>query len=485
MNVSIIGAGYVGLVTAACLAQAGHRVACVEKDAARLALLERRKAPIHEPGLDDLLEEGCRAGRLSFTADMARGVREAEIVFIAVGTPPAPDGRADLAGVLQCAGRLAACLDHEATVVLKSTVPVGTCERVQGLFDAAPRPAGGRVSVASNPEFLAEGRAIADFRRPDRIVIGTTDAAAERRLRALYAPFDPTGERLMRMDVRSAEFAKYASNAMLAARVSMVNELARIAARLDADIEPVCRAMGADPRIGSRYLSAGAGFGGSCLPKDILALIGMAADHGEPAELLRSVHRVNESQATLIVRMISDHFGGRLENRVVAVWGLAFKAGTDDMRAAPSLVLIRALLGAGARVQAYDPVAARGGDVGLAHAGLTLAPDAWTAVAPADALAVMTEWPEFRQADPARLAAQARLRAVFDGRNLYDPQTLRGHGLAYYGIGRGRPLPAPRTGDGPARPIGHGDCLPGRPDPAAGMGLRTEPAFRTPSGDLV
>jgi len=515
MDICIIGAGYVGLVTAACLAEAGNRVACVEKDGARLEALARGHSPIREPGLDGILAQTRRDGRLRFAADLADGARGAEIVFIAVGTPPRADGRADLSGVLECAERLATVLDRETTVAVKSTVPVGTCERLQGILDASRqrRPGAGRVSVASNPEFLAEGRAVADFRRPDRIVIGSDDAVALARLRALYAPFDPGGTRVLCMDTRSAELAKYASNALLAARISLVNELARIAARVDADIEPVCRAAGADPRIGSRYLRAGAGFGGSCLPKDVLALIGMAEDHGEPAELLRSVHRVNAAQTQLLADAIAGHFAGRLAGRRIAVWGLAFKAGTDDLRDSPSVALVRRLLAAGAWVKAYDPAAGTAAASALPHARLEVAPDADAALDGAEALAVMTEWPEFAHADPARLAGRPGLGAVFDGRNLYEPEAVRRQGLAYYGIGRGRPptlaaeagagngkaseiddtgaagreaagieiAPTPTIAPATAhagRLARHGACPAPGSDQAAGAGLRPHPAFR-------
>jgi UDPglucose 6-dehydrogenase len=454
MNLSIIGTGYVGLVTGACFADVGNRVVCVDHDASKIALLNAGGMPIHEPGLEEIVARNRQAGRLRFTQDTAAAVRDGDVVFIAVGTPPREDGSADLMHVLGAARSVAEAIARDMIVVVKSTVPVGTCDRVQEVIAAelARRRVPWRAQVASNPEFLKEGSAVEDFRRADRIIVGTDSDAALQVLRELYAPFNRHRERLMAMDRRSAELTKYAANAMLATRISLMNELAGLAERLGADIEAVRKGVGADSRIGASFLYAGAGFGGSCFPKDLRALLRMAVELNQPAQVLRSVQQVNERQKQLLFHKIAQFFGGELRGRCVAVWGLAFKPDTDDVREAPSLALIRALLAAGARVQAYDPVAGPNAVLALREAGaaqLKVVGSAQQACDGADVLAVVTEWLEFRSPDLRWLAQTLRCKAVFDGRNLYEPQRLALHGLRHFGIGRGHALGAPQRTDAP------------------------------------
>lgn len=432
MNVAIIGTGYVGLVTGACLARAGHRVACIDKNPRKIETLMRGRCPFHEPGLDELVREQSGAGALRFASSIETGADDAGVVMLAVGTPSREDGAADVSALFDCAREVAARTRGDVLVVVKSTAPVGSCGRIQCMFDEEYSVRGRWLRVASNPEFLAEGSAVHDFMQPRRIVIGTSDERSRRLLAELYRPFDPAGERLLCMDVRSAEFAKYACNAMLAARISAVNELASIAGSVDADIRQACRVMGLDPRIGGRYLRPGAGYGGSCLPKDVAALIHLAGDHGEPATLLRGVQAVNQRQVRLIADAVAGHFGGGLAGRRLALWGLSFKPGTDDIRAAPSLRLIDELIRLGAWVQAYDPIASRHVRALIPSARLALAPTAAAACRDADALIVMTEWQEFERPDFAALSRSLKDRAVFDGRHLYDARELRTHGLEHY-----------------------------------------------------
>lgn len=449
MNIAIIGTGYVGLVTGACFAQAGVDVTCLDKDLRKIEMLRQGRVPFHEPGLEALIAEGRESGRLSFqsTLEPDLSLERAEVIFLAVGTPTGPDGRAMLADLLECAGLLARTLTHGTLVVVKSTVPVGTCEEIRSVLDTqssvVPRP---RFVVASNPEFLAEGRAVEDFLHPGRIVIGCDEPEACRTLRQLYAPFDPDGSRSLVMDVRSAEYAKYACNAALAARISMVNELACIAGQLGVDMHAVCKVLKTDPRIGPHYLQPGAGYGGSCLPKDLRALISMAQDHGEPAYMLHSVETVNTGQCERLLDTLLACMAYDFRGRCVALWGLAFKAGTDDLREAPSLALTRGLLEAGARVRAYDPVAGQSAETLITDSMFELCPDAYEACEEADALVVMTDWEEFRQADFARVADKLNLGMVFDCRQLYDAAELERHGLRHLEIGQ-RPaaIPQPLT----------------------------------------
>lgn len=442
MRVAVVGCGYVGLVAAACLADVGHEVLCVDIDAGKIARLEAGEIPIHEPGLEAIVARGRAAGRLAFGTDLAAAARHAPTILVAVGTPSGEDGSADLGHVLDCARSLAAAMTRDTLVVVKSTVPVGTAARLRAEIDAAlrARAADCRVVVASNPEFLKEGYAVEDFLRPDRIAIGLdeADGATAETLRRLYAPLNRVRDRMMFMSTRSAELTKYAANCMLAVRISFMNEMANIADATGADIEQVRLGIGADPRIGPHFLYAGVGFGGSCFPKDLRAMLRMAETAGEPAESIHAAIRVNARQRGLLARRIVDFFDGNAAGRTIAVWGLAFKANTDDVREASSLAIVEGLLAAGAAVRAFDPVASDNARAALGtRAGLHFAASAQEALAGADVLAVATEWREFRSPDFAALARTLRARAVFDGRNLYDPREVRAAGLHYFGIGRG------------------------------------------------
>jgi UDPglucose 6-dehydrogenase len=446
MKVCVFGAGYVGLVTGACLSEMGNSVVCVDIDEARIAGLQRGEMPIHEPGLAELVARNADAGRLQFTTDAALAVAHGTIVFIAVGTPAAEDGSADLDHVLAAAATIGSHMRDYKVVVDKSTVPVGTADRVRRAIEGElkRRAAVLPFAVVSNPEFLKEGAAIDDFMRPDRIVVGADDEQATLLMRALYAPFQRNHERLFLMDVRSAEMTKYVANAMLATRISFMNEMAALAERLGADIELVRQGIGSDPRIGTHFLYAGCGWGGSCLPKDVKALRRMGGDAGLEMAILGAVHDVNAGQRRLLAQRVVERFGEDLRGRSFALWGLAFKPGTDDLREAPSLVLIDELLARGARLRAFDPVAmaafeARHG----ARDGLTLVASPYEAVEGADALLLVTEWREFRSPDFERLGAALRQRIVFDGRNLYDPALMQGFGFEYLGIGRGTARSAP------------------------------------------
>ena len=441
MKISVIGAGYVGLVTGACLADTGNHVLCIDNDAGKVERLRAGEIPIHEPGLDTVVARGLAAQRLRFSTSYEEAVAHAAVIFIAVGTPSDEDGSADLTHVLNAARGVGRHMQRDTLVVVKSTVPVGTSDKVRQALDDELRARGvaHKASVASNPEFLKEGLAVEDFMRPDRIVVGVdpTDTEARETFRQLYAPFNRNHERIFFMDVRSSEFTKYASNCMLAVRISFMNELANLADRLNVDIEQVRRGVGADPRIGPHFLYAGAGFGGSCFPKDLRALIHSSEEVGEPAELMRSAQNVNTRQRRLLAEKILQHFGGKLRGRTVAIWGLAFKANTDDVREASSLAIIDTLLEAGAQVRAYDPAAAGTAARALeGRSGVTFAASATDALEGADALAVVTEWLEFRSPDFDELARRLKAKALFDGRNLYDPLAVRKAGLAYYGIGR-------------------------------------------------
>ncbi|HEN8711859.1 MULTISPECIES: UDP-glucose dehydrogenase family protein [Pseudomonas] len=442
MDLCVIGAGYVGLVTAACFAGMGNRVVCLERDPHRLAQLRQGQCPIHEPGLQALLQSGVGQGLLSFSDQWQPSLAKAQVVFIAVGTPSQEDGSADLEHVLAVADSLGRHLPRSCLVVNKSTVPVGTAERVarhvmQGLRD---RSAGFTVEVASNPEFLKEGSAIDDFMRPDRIIIGTDNEAARQCLQRLYAPFVRNRERILVMSPRAAEFSKYAANAFLATKISFINELAGLCAHLGVDIEQVRHGIGSDRRIGSHFIYAGCGYGGSCFPKDIRALVRTAEQQGYQPAILRAVQARNDQQKTLLFTALQQHFGGFMRGRTVAVWGLAFKPGTDDLREAPSLVLLDALLAAGTRVQACDPVALAGVAEryaqALANGQLKLTDDPYACVEGADALALVTEWKQFRQPDFSRVRGLMRMPVIFDGRNIYDPLELSTLGYLYHGIGR-------------------------------------------------
>ena len=443
MKVTIFGTGYVGLVTGACMAEMGNEVICVDVDAQKVAQLKQGTVPIFEPDLAPMVKRNHANGRLHFTTDATSAIAHGEIIFIAVGTPPGEDGSADLRYVLAVASTIGQHLEHHAIVVDKSTVPVGTAARVRETITAALSARGAQVSfdVASNPEFLKEGDAVNDCLRPDRIIIGTSSEHAVEGLRKLYAPFNRNHERLVVMDERSAELTKYAANAMLATKISFMNEISNIAERVGADVERVRQGIGTDPRIGFQFIYPGAGYGGSCFPKDVRALERTAHQHGYEAKLLGAVEAVNTQQKAKLFELITRHFGDNLRDRTIALWGLAFKPNTDDMREAPSRNLLESLWKAGARLRAYDPEAME--ETRKIYGGrpdLVLCESAYTAVEGADALAVITEWKDFRSPDFARLKQQLAKAALFDGRNLYDPVTVEAAGIAYYGIGRGRSL---------------------------------------------
>ena len=443
MKVTIFGSGYVGLVTGACLAEAGNHVVCVDIDAGKVAMLNAGEVPIHEPGLDVLIRRNRDGGRLEFTTDAARGVDHGLFQLIAVGTPPDEDGSADLRHVLSVARELGARLQRYAVVVTKSTVPVGTADKVREQLAAALAARGASVEfdVVSNPEFLKEGVAIQDFLKPDRIVVGADSARSTELMHALYEPFTRNHDRLIVMDIRSAELTKYAANAMLATKISFMNELANIAERVGADIERVRVGIGSDPRIGYGFIYPGTGYGGSCLPKDVKALIRSARDVGFNSAILQAVEAVNERQKSILVRKVRHAFGGSLTGRTLALWGLAFKPNTDDMREAPSRVIIQGLLAAGASVRAYDPITMDEARRLWGHEKrVTLCDNAYEAATGAEALLIVTEWQEFRSPDFERLKQVMAAPRIFDGRNLYDPALLTRFGFDYAAIGRGRPV---------------------------------------------
>jgi UDPglucose 6-dehydrogenase len=441
MHVTIFGTGYVGLVTGTCLAEVGNQVVCVDVDVAKIAALNQGQVPIFEPGLEEMVLANLRAGRLQFTTDAAAALAAAECVFIAVGTPPGEDGSADLSHVLTVARTVGEHLDHYAVIVNKSTVPVGTAERVRSAIAEAMQNRNQRpgYDVVSNPEFLKEGDAVKDCMRPDRIVIGSDSAPAVERLKKLYAPFHRNHERLVLMDLRSAELTKYAANAMLATKISFMNEIANIAEHVGADIEQVRLGIGSDPRIGYAFIYPGVGYGGSCFPKDVSALEQTARQHGYVPNLLNAVGAVNAAQKHRLFELLSGHFGGKLGDRTIAVWGLAFKPNTDDLREAPASILLQQLWAAGARVQAFDPEAGKAAAKMFgARADLVLCSDAMAAVRGADALVVVTEWKQFWSPNFAALKAALTTPVIFDGRNIFDPEVVEAAGIAYYGIGRGR-----------------------------------------------
>ncbi len=447
MRIAIFGTGYVGLVTGACLAEMGNHVLCIDVDAAKVEGLRQGRIPIFEPGLAPMVQRNRAAGLLDFSTDAAAGVAHGEALFIAVGTPPDEDGSADLRHVLTVAASIGRHLDRYAVVVNKSTVPVGTAERVRATIAQALAVRGAAVAfdVASNPEFLKEGDAVNDCMRPDRIIIGSDSAQALALLKRLYAPFNRNHERIVTMDARSAELTKYAANAMLATKISFMNEIANLAERVGADVELVRQGIGADPRIGYHFIYPGAGYGGSCFPKDVQALARTAEAQGYTPQLLHAVEAVNRAQKRHLFALIERHFGGALQGKTIALWGLAFKPNTDDMREAPSRTLIEALWAAGARVRAYDPEAgAEARRLYGARADLVLCEQPYDALQDADVLALMTEWKVFRSPDFARIRTALRMPALFDGRNLYDPASVEAAGIAYYGIGRGRSLEAQR-----------------------------------------
>ncbi|MEF9978773.1 MAG: UDP-glucose/GDP-mannose dehydrogenase family protein [Thermomonas sp.] len=450
MRVCIFGTGYVGLVSGTCLAEVGHDVVCVDVDAAKVEGLEHGVIPIYEPGLTPMVKANHAAGRLRFTTDAAAGVAHGDVIFIAVGTPPDEDGSADLQYVLAVAKSIGQHLRKPAVVVDKSTVPVGTADKVRATIAAELAARGEDIGfdVVSNPEFLKEGAAVEDCMRPDRIVIGADNPAAVATLKRLYAPFNRNHDRIVAMDVRSAELTKYAANAMLATKISFMNEIANIAEQVGADIEHVRKGIGSDPRIGWHFIYPGAGYGGSCFPKDVQALARTAQQHGVQPRLLGAVEAVNEAQKGHLFELMTRHYGGQanLRGKTIALWGLAFKPNTDDMREASSRRLLQQLWDAGAYVRAYDPEAIdETRRIFGERADLALCASSGDALLGADALVVVTEWKQFRSPDFAMLKRELSDQVVFDGRNLYEPAEVEAAGLAYYGIGRGRSLRSPAT----------------------------------------
>jgi UDPglucose 6-dehydrogenase len=440
MKVTIFGSGYVGLVTGACLAEVGNEVVCVDIDQGKIDRLNQGEVPIHEPGLDNVIARNMAAGRLQFTTDMDTGVAHGLFQFIAVGTPPDEDGSADLQYVTAVARSVGERMSEYRIIVNKSTVPVGTADRVRDTVNAvlAERQVKVEFDVVSNPEFLKEGAAIEDFMKPDRIVIGTDNPRTTELLRALYAPFNRNHDRLVCMDIRSAELTKYAANAMLATKISFMNELANLAERLGADIEKVRVGIGSDPRIGYHFIYPGCGYGGSCFPKDVKALERIARDVDYPAQLLQAVEGVNDRQKLRLYEKLLSYFQGDLKGKTLALWGLAFKPNTDDMREASSRTLMEKLWAAGGRVRAFDPVA-----MDEAHRIYGDRPDLVLCDSPeatlegADALVIVTEWNVFRSPNFDTIQLKLNHPAIFDGRNLYDPESLKAKGFDYFGIGRG------------------------------------------------
>jgi UDPglucose 6-dehydrogenase len=435
MRIAVVGSGYVGLVTGTCFAESGNSVIGVDVDRAKIEKLRAGEVPIYEPGLEELLRKNLRSRRLRFTTDLADAVRQSEVVFIAVGTPMSEYGNADLQYVLSAAEQIGRAIEKYTVVVDKSTVPVGTAARVREII-ARVTPV--EFDVVSNPEFLKEGAALEDFLKPDRILIGATSERAKRILGHLYAPFVRTERPILYMDPASAEMTKYAANAMLATRISFMNDIATLCEKMGADVDMVRRGMGSDRRIGFPFLFPGIGYGGSCFPKDVRALVAMAREFGIEFDLLRAVERTNDRQKKCLLAKAVRHYnhgGEGLSGRVCALWGLAFKPNTDDMREAPAVELVEGLIGKGSRVQAYDPAAtenARAYFGDLVH----FAPGAYEAAEGADALFIVTEWNEFRRPDLRRLASLMRNRVIFDGRNVLDPAMAREEGFTYYGIGR-------------------------------------------------
>jgi UDPglucose 6-dehydrogenase len=431
MKIAVVGSGYVGLVASACLAENGNDVVSVDKNAAKIRGLQRGRIPIYEPGLDELVNRNRAERRLTFTTDLDKAVQASQIVFIAVGTPTGEDGAADLTHVLDVARDIGKAMNGYRVIVDKSTVPVGTSEKVR---EAVRKHTSHPFSVVSNPEFLKQGAAIEDFMKPDRVVIGADDQRSAEIMRELYAPFTRTGAPIMMMDCASAELCKYAANAMLATRISFMNEVANVCEVVGADVDQVRRAVASDRRIGPAFLFPGVGYGGSCFPKDVKAMLKFAAAKHYDFEILKAVERVNERQKVRLIGKMKQHFGS-LKGKRVAVWGLAFKPKTDDMREAPAVPLIQALLEAGASIVAYDPEAVKTAR-GIFGSRIEYASKSYDAVQGADALAIVTEWHEFREPDWTKIKKIMRTPAIFDGRNIYNPEQLRGLGFIYYSMGR-------------------------------------------------
>jgi UDPglucose 6-dehydrogenase len=431
MKIAVVGTGYVGLVLGACLAETGNDVICVDNDRAKVRALEKGRVPIFEPGLTELVQKNSEEGRLTFTTELPRAVKASEIVFIAVGTPQGEDGSADLRHVLDVAREIGRAMDGYRVIVNKSTVPVGTAGRVRALLAQQTKHP---FSVVSNPEFLKQGAAVDDFMKPDRVVIGAEDPRGAEFMEALYRPFTRTGAPIMVMDCASAELCKYAANALLATRISFMNEIANVCELFGADVDRVRQAVGADRRIGTSFLFPGVGYGGSCFPKDVKALVRFSADKKYDFKVLKAVESVNDRQKRVLVGKMKAHFGS-LKGKTIAIWGLAFKPKTDDMREAPAIPIVEALVAQGASVRVYDPEAMRVAR-GIFGSKVTYAAKSYDALKGADALAVVTEWHEFREPDFSRMRKLMRKPVVFDGRNIYEPQQMKAHGFTYQSIGR-------------------------------------------------
>ncbi len=439
MNLAVIGSGYVGLTSGTCFAEMGNNVICIDKDLDKIKMLQEGKVPIFEPGLEEMMLRNVEEGRLSFSSDLPQAIKESQVLFIAVGTPPEEDGSADLSHVLTVARQIAEHLDEYRIIVDKSTVPVGTADRVkaeiQKILDA--RGVSVPFDVVSNPEFLKEGAAIADFMKPDRVVIGTDSEKAAKIMHTLYSPFTRTNDRVIMMGIRSAEMTKYAANSFLATKISFINEISRLCDAYGADVEEVRTGIGSDSRIGYKFIYPGVGYGGSCFPKDVKALIHMSTQVGFDSRILKAVEAVNADQKRLLIDKVIAHFGADLTGLSFAVWGLSFKPQTDDMREAPSIVIINALLDAGAKIKAFDPIAMEQarkifGD----RPGLTLCASEYDALNECDAMLLITEWRQFRYPDFERIKKLMKQPVIFDGRNQYDPPGVRKLGFTYYGIGR-------------------------------------------------
>lgn len=432
MKIAVVGTGYVGLVAGAGFAESGNDVICVDKDAKKVAMLRRGKIPIYEPGLEEIVKRNKAEGRLVFTTDLTKGVRASDVIFIAVGTPQGEDGSADLRHVMNVARDIAKAMNGYKVIVDKSTVPVGTAEKVR---EVIRRETTHPFSVVSNPEFLKQGAAVDDFMKPDRVVIGAEDPRAAEIMAKLHKPFTRTGAPIMVMDCASAELCKYASNAMLATKISFMNEIANVCDLFGADVDRVRQAVGADRRIGTSFLFPGVGYGGSCFPKDVKALMKFSGDKKYDFKILKAVDAVNDFQKRVLVKKMESHFGSSLKGKTIAVWGLAFKPKTDDMREAPAVPIIEALLAKGAKVHAYDPEAMKVAQ-GIFGGKVQYARRNYDALKGADALAVVTEWQEFREPDFARMKKLMRTPVVFDGRNIYQPDQMKSLGFTYFSIGR-------------------------------------------------
>lgn len=437
MNITIVGAGYVGLVTGACLADVGNKVLCLDSNKSKITQLKNGVVPIYEPGLSALVEKNQRSGRLKFTHNIEESVDHGDVQFIAVGTPPEEDGSADLNYVLEAARNIGKYMKDKKIVVDKSTVPVGTADKVKAIIfnELNSRNKSYLFYVVANPEFLKEGAAISDFQKPDRIVVGTDSTEAEKMMRTIYAPFQRNRDKIMVMGIRSAELTKYAANAMLATRISFMNELANLAEKLGADIEHVRHGIGSDSRIGYSFLYPGCGYGGSCFPKDVKALIRTASDLNQRLEVLSSVEVANNNQKLILVKKVVREYGENLHGMLFAVWGLSFKPGTDDMREAPSIVVINELLKRGASVVAYDPVAMKESKK-LFKSSISYAQSPLETLNDADALLILTEWKEFRSPDFVEISKRLKGLKIFDGRNIYDPKQVELGNLSYEAIGR-------------------------------------------------